>query len=254
MEDVEFTEWLTRMRENATDDNVRGSIDAIRKDEKVLNYLKSGVMAQADYTRKTTEVANSKRELETQAARLRTWFEVEGPKNTQLQELLAAKEAELDEVRTKGVPSGNPLPTVDLKKYVPREEFEKLSSTFQRFDKNALAFNLDLAKVQTKMRKENIDIDIDKVYDFAAQNSVDLVKAFDALSEPERKNREKENWAKMLKEAEQKGAREALSKHNLPDSSGRDTASGSGMLYREGITDPRKRQEAAMAAFMDTGK
>lgn len=253
----EFTEWLQKLH-NEADDSVKESVKQVLDNEKVRNYLKSGVMAQSDYTKKTTELAKEKRELESSVERLKTWFQAEGPKNQILLTQLQEKEKELSKVKAK-IKSEfleeevNPAPSVDPDKFVSKEDYNKLADTLRAFDKNALAFNLDLAKVQKRMIKEGFDREIDDVYAYSAQNRVSLPEAYDALTATDRQKKSEDDFAKRLKEAEEKGARNALSKHNLPDSPGRDIPQVSIFNRESAITDPGKRSQAAIAAFLEAG-
>ncbi len=258
-EDVEFTNWLKTLEDKA-DDTLKPQLQAVMASE-LRNSFKSGFMAQKDYTQKTMELANKKAELEGTVDKLKSWYAVEGPKNEVLSSKLKEAEAKLAKVNEKlkaeffdeGAPASdvNKTSTPDPTKYVAREEVEKLATTLKQFDQNSLRFNLDLATVQRRMTKENFDLDPQDVYAFAAKNKVTLVDAYEAMTQEDRGKRAEEAREKELKAAEERGFKSALSKHNLPDSPGRDYATNLNSTMREGLTDPNKRREAALKVFMD---
>lgn len=259
-QNAEFTAWLEKLKTEA-DDNLKPSVQAVINDDKLRERMQSAFMAQSDYTRKTQELATKKSELEATVEKLRNWYNSEAPKNEALTKKLQDAEAKLAKVNEKikrefleeGGEEINTNPgtqTVDPTKWVPKEEYQKLVEKVNAFDKNALAFNLDLSTVQRRMAKENFDLEVRDIYTFAAQNKCDLITAYETMTAEDRAKRAQADMEKKIKEAEERGAKSALSKHNLPDSPGRDVAPS--LINREGaITDPMKRREAALAAFLE---
>ncbi len=258
----EFVDWMNKLHGDV-DDNLKPAIKAIVENEKASNYLKSAFMAHSDYTKKTTELAKVRGEVDETATKLKTWFAAEQPKNAKLIADLAEKDSKLAKYEEKlkkfldvdspATPASNP-PSMDTSKLASKDEVTELAKTLKTFDQTALRFNLDLADLMDRRAKEGFtDVDVRKVYAFSAQNGVNLLDAYESLTADARQKKSDEAFAVKLKEAEERGARTALSKHNLPDSTGRDTAP-SGAMYREGISDPAKRRAAALEVFLDSGK
>lgn len=255
---MEFDAWLEKLHSEA-DDNLKDSIQAIRNNEKAKNFIKSSYMAHDDYTKKTQELAKQRVELEGTVEKLRAWHQSEAPKNSKLLAELQKREAELEAVKTKikeevlNEPTENPTsaPTFDTGKFVSKEEYNQMAQRLAAFDTNALQFNLDMAKVQKRSLKEGFDVEPDDLYAFARQNKVDLMQAYEAMTSETRAKKTQDEIEAKIKAARDEGFKSALTKHNLPDSPGRDTVAPAGALYRDGIQDPSKRREAALARYLD---
>jgi hypothetical protein len=257
-EDAGFSKWLNELKGTVEDESVKTSIDNLLQNEKAKNFIKSGYMAHQDYTQKTQELARNRQAMEDRVAKLQQWFETESPKNTMLASQLAAREQELAALQEKIELLGSEESkgdssmsdnNFDPEKFVRREDYDQLASTVKAFDQNALAFNLDLAEVQNRMRKEGFDLPIKNVYAYSAQNKVDLVTAYEDLTAKDRQSQYEQFLAAKLQEARDEGYKSALSKHNLPDSAGNDAPLVTQIA--EGLNDPAKRKAAALRAFMD---
>lgn len=250
-EDAAYAEWIKDFKAYLPDE-LKPNFEALTAHDAGREVFR-GNLRREDYNRRVNEVQAEKQ-------RLQGWFQEEAPKNARLlaeQEELAKKleayERTLSELGLEDTPSrkADTVSTSVAKKEEMEELKKELDKKLQMFDQALPRLLGDLSTVIQKSVKENYNIDPREVLNYAAENQINPIQAFETLTKVEREGRavaasklQEEKW-------KEEGRREALSKLPNPD---RIRPSGPSIIdtlnNKDFASDPRSRVDAAVKDFL----
>lgn len=212
-EDQQYQDWLKEVENKLPADAVE-NFKAITAHPEAKEIFRGGLRHQ-DYSRRVNEVQKEREKLQ-------AWFEEEAPKNQRLVSQVKDYEAKLVEyqrtLQELGIEANSH--TVVNPSGVQKEDLEGIRKEFdakvQMLDRALPRFLGDVASVLHQANKDNFNIDPREVINYAAENAINPLQAYAALTSTQRETRAVE--ARKAEEVKwrEEGAREALSK--LPSS------------------------------------
>ena len=235
-EDAEIEAWKKETRGKLSP-AVQAQFDALTGDETskevFRGYLREGEFytrlneqkAEADKIKKEKEsLAAEVAQFQRQRTEITSWWQQEKPKNERLVDEKKKLEAKVNELASKlkeidpdstEAPGGRRSSEMNDEAKTEIEDVKaQLKATTARLeaiDGNLPRFVGSLGKVIRNSIKEGYDIDPDKIVELSLNNGADPEIAYYQLTYAEREKRSKEDFEKKLKDAEEKGRREALS-------------------------------------------
>lgn len=230
---------------------IKPELKDLLEDEKVSAKLKDGVLARADYSSSMDELKASRLQMEQYLAqekqKIEGWQKWYGETSqtfaTTAEELQRYKdefgdlspEGQRREARKMGMTPEEVQKTL-------AEEIGKRETAFLKF-----ADDLTDIKIEHRERfKERLDTDA--VYGIAAKEGLSLQNAYKMHIADRVEELQKKDLAEQLRAAREEGAKEALSKHNIPVMSN-DSAVTHVLDVQDAPKTSHDRIAAAVAAF-----
>ncbi len=184
---------------------------------------KSGFLRQSDYTRKTKELSEVRKEAERVLDRARKvdaydqWYETHAKPTvlgyqTEIQRLKSA----LTELGGEPGDAGTPHNGADSKRV------DEIERRLALVDSGALNTITAMTTLAMRAAKDGFDFDAEELLERASRNRVSPIAAYDEMTKPLREERERKALEERLKKAEDEGYRKALSKFSSPDVSRND--------------------------------
>jgi DNA repair exonuclease SbcCD ATPase subunit len=234
-EDAEFDEWKKETRGKLSP-SVQAQFDALTGDptskEVFRGYLREGefytrlneTKAEADRIKKEKEsLAAEVTQFQRQRTEIASWWQNEKPKNERLveekkklEEKVQKLEQKLDGLDPDSTDTGkgrnsemNDDRLAEIEEV--KAQLKATQGRLEAIDGNLPRFVGSLGKVIRNSIKEGFDIDPDKIVELSLNNGADPEVAYYQLTYADREKRAKEDFDKKLKDAEEKGRREALS-------------------------------------------
>lgn len=237
-EDADFDAWKKETRAKL-DPAVQQAFDSLTSHETAKEvfrgYLREGEFytrlneqkAQNDRLTKEREaLANEQAQFTRQRAEIVKWWNDEKPKNARLVEEKKKLEEKIAKLSGK-IDSLDPDATGDDDDRRGRrsemsdekiKEIDALKAQLGRaearlaqLDENLPGFVGKLGRVIKNSLKENMDVDPEKIVELSVANGADPEIAYYQLTYEEREKRRKADFDQKLKEAEDRGRREAMS-------------------------------------------
>lgn len=236
-EDAEFDAWKKETR-GKLDPSLQDKFDALTSHESSKELFRGYLRESEFYTRLNEQNAEKQKiakereslaaevaQFQRQRTEIASWWQTEKPKNEKLVaekakleqkvKALEAKMADLDPDST-DAPNGRGKGSEmndDQKAEIDevKKSLAAANARLEAIDANIPQFVGKLGKVIKNSLKEGFDIDPDKVVELSLNNGADPEVAYYQLTYEEREKRAKADFEKKLKEAEEKGRREALS-------------------------------------------
>jgi DNA repair exonuclease SbcCD ATPase subunit len=222
-EDAEFDEWKKETRGKLSP-SVQAQFDALTGDptskEVFRGYLREGefytrlneTKAEADRIKKEKEsLAAEVTQFQRQRTEIASWWQ-----NEKLEEKVQKLEQKLDGLDPDSTDTGkgrnsemNDDRLAEIEEV--KAQLKATQGRLEAIDGNLPRFVGSLGKVIRNSIKEGFDIDPDKIVELSLNNGADPEVAYYQLTYADREKRAKEDFDKKLKDAEEKGRREALS-------------------------------------------
>lgn len=224
-EETAYQEWVNEIRSKLPADQ-HANLDALVGTDAGKEIFRGG-LREADYYRRLNEHNEAKAKFDNDVRTQNDWFNLEKPKNVRLNAEVEKLRKELLQHKAELVAAGLEVPkeltqAVDQSQGASmqnKDELEQMKRQLQFLDK-ALPQVIGKAMAMTsRLVKENYSVTPDAVFQHAAEKGVDLDAAFEYLTSDERAKRADQKIAEKIKEAEERGAREALAKLSGPDRS-----------------------------------
>lgn len=250
-EDAAYAVWKQDIEARLPED-LRSNFQAITAHDAGREVFR-GNLRQEEFNRRVNEVAAEKQ-------RLSTWFNEEAPKNARLvseqadlQRKLEAYEKTLEEL---GLDESVTRKADTVHSVAKKEEVEDLKKAVEEklrlFDQALPRLLGDLSSVIQTSITEKFNIDPRAVLNYAAENQLNPIQAFEQMTAGERTRRAGESQKALEEKWKEEGRREALSKLPNPD---RIRASGPTIVDTLSRTDfassdPRTRVDAAVKDFL----
>lgn len=252
----QFEKWAEEFKSKLPE-NIRNSWTAVvdndyeGKDELINSFLMQG-----DYTRKTQELADARKDLEGRLeaerkaaaaeakaqrdAEYQSWYNDANGKYTTMQAKLEGMEKAL---QAAGYRAGD----AEVKPETPPQndsllkEMEALKQRIAAVDRGTYNSVISLSTLAHRAAKENLPFAPDEIVKIATTKNVPITQAFDEFVKPEVEKRQKEALEKQLEEAREAGRREALSNRSTPDAMG--TPSATSAVLDKLFNDGQKAQK-----------
>lgn len=258
-EDVQMQEWAKEVSASLTP-AARAAFETLLQDQDGARSVFRGGLREADYYRRLNELSEGRRAYEAEVAKFASdsaqmygWYEAEAPKNKELLREKASLEARVKayeqtlrdyNVEVPATPSA-PAPATD------RKEIEELRQRLQMFDRAVPQLVADLSAASLRAMKEGYEVDPRQIVDFAAQNGVNPLYAFEVLTAEQRTKKQAAATEAEHTKWKEEGRREALSKLPSPEH-----IRASGPTNFDSITatpmSSRERVDSAVKEFMET--
>lgn len=222
---------------------VQEAIDA----EPVQAKLKSGVLARDEFSRQMDEVKSIRQQLDGEVTEARTkiagwqkWYNENLGERTTLVDKLKKYEEEY------GALDGE-----TRAKYLREDDFRTtLDAEIRKRESALLKFTDDLTDLKIEHRQKfGEKLNTEDVYKIAGERNIPLDMAYTIYTADKVKERNDKDFSDKLKAAREEGAREALSKHNLPGVSSNHALGVHAMDVTDAPKSPRDRIAAAVAGF-----
>lgn len=240
--EAEYQEWI-KEQEAKLPEALKAHFQALVSDEQVGVDIFGGHLREADYHRKTNalyeqdkelgakaaELERARQQIAYDAAQMKQWSDVNIPRAQQAHreaerlakqvEQLAAKLKEygLKDEAEQVVKEHNQTVNFDAKPDGRQEVLEQLLQRQTQMDVNQPLLMRDLMKVSRRSVKEGFDIDEDQLMEFSMKNRVDLVTAYEKLTEKPRLEKQEKEFEERLRKAREEGERTAISRLSSPD-------------------------------------
>lgn len=236
-EDAEFEAWKKETR-GKLDPSLQDKFDALTSHESSKELFRGYLRENEFYTRLNEQNAEKQKiakereslaaevaQFQRQRTEIASWWQAEKPKNEklvaekkQLEQKVKALEAKLNDLDpdSTDAPRGRGKDsemTDDQRAEIDevKKSLAAANARLEAIDSNIPQFVGKLGRVIKNSLKEGFDIDPDKVVELSLNNGADPEVAYYQLTYEEREKRAKADFEKKLKEAEEKGRREALS-------------------------------------------
>lgn len=244
-----LTEYWAELAKKAglPEDKVTPVLEAL-KDEAVQKTFKDGFKALPDYSRDLDSVRDR--------TKAETAAEVEGKYSDWYKQadaaykhnLTIAEDYEKYQELYGSIDGNGNQPDA---RYLTQEQLDKrLNELFQARDKAYIGLQKQMARIVSEhVSKFNEPLDIDALEKLALDRGVDLPTAYQSYIQPRVEKANTEEWEAKLKTAREEGAREAMSRHNVPiDTRPKDPSlfSASFATPKEGVVEDK----AAMNEFL----
>ena len=261
--EAEYQKWIEEVKGKLPDDTLKAAFDTITGHE-VGKEVFGGYQREADYYRRLNDVAAEKSQLEKEKQSWSKWFEEESPKNqvliaerdTLAKQVSALKAAVMGEepntmptnFASPTPPNGGSADTAALRAEIDvlREQLKVLPV----IDKALPRLMADAMDLTYKITSEKWKVSPKQVLDHALTRGTDITSAFNELTSEERETRSKEDLAKQIKEAEDRGRRDAL-KARTPDQLTMNGPSILDNIRAKAPVDARARVADAVSAYVD---
>jgi len=224
-EDTAYQEWFNEIRSKLPAE-LQPNLDALVGTDAGKEIFRGG-LREADYYRRLNEQAEAKAQFDAEVREQSTWFETEKPKNQRLVNEVNQLRKDLLTHKAELIAAGLEVPK-EVKEAVDqsqgasmqdKNELEQIKKQMQFLDKALPQMLIKSMNMANRLIKENYTVTPEAVFQHAAEKGVDLDAAFEYLTADERASRADKKLAEKLKEAEERGAREALAKLSGPDRS-----------------------------------
>lgn len=193
---------------------INPQIEEILKDERVSTKLRTGVLAQSDYSSKMDELRQERENLNAYLQEQKknvegwkNWYDGATREVADMQTKLQTYEAEYGS-----------LDGTNRRSYVAPEDVDKkMAEEFQRRETAYIKFMDDLSDLKLEHRdrfKEKLDTQA--VLAISAERKLPLDVAYEIHVADKREALRQSEFEEKLKAARLEGAQEALSKHKLP--------------------------------------
>jgi len=198
----------------------RAAFEETLRDEKVSKAVSERVLARSDYSSKMDKVAEDRAAMEAylkgENAKIQGWTDwYNGVVQTdaERQKQLDAYKSTFGELEAGS--SAKP-------KFLTEEQYkEALGRELAQRDANAIKFADLLTDLKIEHKAEfGKRLDTDSLIEYATKNGLPLTAAYDRFTAEARQEKQEAAMNKRIEEAKAEGAREALSNHKLPYSSG----------------------------------
>jgi hypothetical protein len=224
-----------------------------------------GTLRQDEFHRRLNEVntekgtlAEQRRALEEEAAKVVDWYKSEAPKNEVLLKTKANLEAQLAAYQNALIERG--VDPSNFTQQTPTQQRTQASGTdaqqvveLQRqialMNQQLPLIIADVAQVNHQIVKEGWDVDPATVLQYSIQRGVRATDALHQLTADQRQKRDAENLAKQLAAAREEGKRELMAAHPTSDYGRGAPRMGIGDMQKQlaELGDRDKRREAAIA-------
>jgi hypothetical protein len=226
--EAEYQEWIKEVAAKVPDEQ-KASFEAIVGS--VGMDLFGGHLREKEFHRRLNEVADERRELESQRAAfaqdvnsMDSWFNEEAPKNQRLI-------AERDRLKTEATLLRERLETLGLEEEpTPRvksarsddtsaieKEIQALKHRITAMDQALPAMLGDYGVALLEAQKEGVNVDPRQMIAISMERSVPLPQAYQMLTYEERSKRQEKAQEEALAKAREDGRREALSQRGSPE-------------------------------------
>jgi hypothetical protein len=208
-----FEAFLAEVLADIPEDR-RGAIEETFKMDAVRSRVERGVQRQQDYSRNLDKLREEREELE----RMRTdtvaehqtwqgWYDTASSEYEAMRQRIQELESEDEGMRAAPAVSG-----------ITQDEFAR---QLAERDKLAISFSDVLVDLKMEHRdKFHEKLDTNKLIDHAMKRGMSIDIAYRDLMAPRLEELDKAKLDKQLLQAREEGAREALTKHRLPTTSG----------------------------------
>lgn len=214
-----FDQFLAEVLDSVPADR-REAFEETLKDEKVSKAVSERVLARSDYSNKMDKVAEDRAQMEAylkgENAKIQGW--------AQWYEGVVASDAERQkQLDTYKSTFGDLEPGAKgSTKFMTDEQFRtSMDKELAVRDANAIKFADLLTDLKIEHKAEfGKRLDTDALIKYATDNGLPLTAAYDRFTYEARSEKQEAAVTKRIEEAKAEGAREALSNHKLPYSSG----------------------------------
>lgn len=200
-------------------------LNEVLAQSKVSETLKRDIMARSDYSRKMDELSNREKELlqeekwveaqKHQDHNNLTLYQEMQEKLQQAQSLLDGRDSSgyLDDVDDPFSPSESGIKRDELKSLID----EAIAKDRAREESRMLGVLANTVALSDKHKEEfGRGLDAGALYEFALSKGLPIDVAYESMTKEERDKKREADYQKRLEEAKKEGAREALSKHQIP--------------------------------------
>lgn len=263
-EDAKYAAWKAETLKELPAD-VQEAFEKVAGTSVARDRFYRGTIRQEEFHRRLNEVnsekttlAEHRRALEEEAAKVVDWYKSEAPKNEVLLKTKANLEAQLAAAQNALIERG-----VDPSTYIqqsPQQQRAAASGTdtqqvaeLQRqislMNQQIPLILADVAQVNHQIVKEGWDVDPATVLQYSIQRGVRATDALTALTQDQRQTRAAETLAKQLAAAREEGKRELMAAHPTSDYGRGAPRMGIGDMQKQlaELGDRDKRREAAIA-------
>lgn len=208
-----FNEFLADLKA------INPGIEELVKDDKVVAKLKESVLARADYSQSMDELkaqqdafAEEVRQAREKIQGWQTWYGDATSKFTQTEDELKKYKDEFGELS-----EGDRRREAAKVGLTPEEVDKRLNDEIGKREAAYLKFADDLTDIKIEHRQRfNEKLDTAEVYKIAGEQQISLDIAYKTYIADRVEELNKTKYAEDIAKAKEEGAREALSKHNLP--------------------------------------
>lgn len=216
--DFSLEQYLKELLKEAEGTLPPEQVEAARRvlaHEKVAPKVKETVLMRSDYSRAMDKQRESQQELEKKLQEVREFYEAQVLADHNNAEAWKKMQDENARLKASGLPAGEESARPDGNaKYLTVDEVDRREKELQA---NALKLMSKTNFLSLKHFKEFGEVlDVDAWYKHAMDKGVPLDVAYDSYTADLRQKRVEEQHQKEIKEAEERGAMNYASKHNLP--------------------------------------
>lgn len=251
-EDAAFAEWLGEVVGEFPEEQ-RDAAKTLLSNDIAREQFYRGTLRSDEFYRRLNEIEAAKQELESARTELSTWYEDEEPK-------LAALTAERDNLREQleKVGSGGPPPAAGIPGFTSEKLADLVAKAekIELLDKITPAIMADVSAVLYDAIKNNYDIDPREIMRQSLQNGVEPYKAYEFLTQDQRKKRFETAEEDKKKKWIEEGRRQAISaKQGSPDQLPNQGPTVFDILTKKDSPDSTQstRVDAAMKEFYENG-
>lgn len=230
-EEQKFQKWFEEEWMPSLKPELHNSAKALFNDEQARTELMNGYLRQTDYTTKTQELADARKQMESELAaerqtrsayeqQVQSWY-------TQANTEYVTAQQELAELRGKLAKTGPSFgaPTMEqsdlLKKIEKLEQNEaKLIDHVRKVDLGALNTVTTLSGLAYRALKEGYSYDPNEILKISQSKNIPLDRAFDEFTASERAEKEKAAREAEREKMREELKREILSNRTTPDAMG----------------------------------
>lgn len=221
---VDLKKYLTDITKSAgASEAETQALLGVLSNDKLAKALGDDIQRHDEFSRSMDQLRTQQKEFEAKQAEWTTWYEGAVQQDTTRQQQLDAYRQRFGELdaNANGNPNGNPYGNpsgFDPSKYVSRDDYQK---AIQEAETRALGTAVQVSKELTRCSQDYFikfgkPLDVDAFEKFALESRLPLRNAYDSFIAPEVKAKTDAEFEAKLRAAKEEGAREALSKHNLP--------------------------------------
>lgn len=216
-----------------------------------------GYQREADYYKRLNQLAEEKKEAEAKQAQWLDWYDGARTDYTAAVADREALMAERDRLKAIAMGVSDTKPdsppaekTPDVNKAY-KDQMDAIQKQLAYMDRALPILLADLSDVTAKVTREKWDVAPKAILSHALSKGVDLNSAFNELTSEERGKRFETDQAKLIKEAEDRGRREAMTSGRTPDNLRPGGPNIIETLRGSKPTDVRDRQSAAVSDWVE---
>ncbi len=193
---------------------INPQVEEILKDERVATKLREATLARSEFSSQMDALRQEREQMQTylqtekqKISEWQNWYNTATREVADMQTKLNTYESEFGTLEPGQKP--NRLTEDDVQK--------KIAAEFQQRENAFLKFTSDLNRISTRhAMKFREELDTDALYKICGEKNISLEMAYNEFIQPKVEEMRTKELERKLEEAKAEGAREALTKHRLP--------------------------------------